>query len=196
MQADNGRVNSTTWLGLAGIGGTLLGTGVGAFGALGAARITSRAQTGVEEQKARRQAYNACAAALLVRRNAVDALLEVFRGDDFDQAVVQARIEDIAEQRAVVARAVGAVMVEGPDDVAHRGETAARAIEMLSGRLRDWAFEVGDGRDREELLRSQLQFALRDQSEVEQFVDVFTARCRKALRPADSEGTRRGRRRG
>ena len=190
---DNVRVNSTTWLALAGIGGTLLGTAVGAFATLGSARITSRAQIDVEERKARRQAYSACATALLVRRDAVDALLEVWRSDDFDQAVVQARTQDIDALRAGVARAVGAVVVEGPYEVAHRAEFAARAIEMLSGRVRDWAAEVADGRDREELLRSQLEFALRDQREVEQMVDTFTEGCRKVLRPVESNRPRRGR---
>ncbi|MFI6663063.1 hypothetical protein ACIBL8_47175 [Streptomyces sp. NPDC050523] len=53
-------MDSTTLLGLAGIGGTLLGAVAGAAGTLGSARITSRAQTDTEEQKARRQAYSAC----------------------------------------------------------------------------------------------------------------------------------------
>lgn len=193
LRTDNVRVDSTTWLALAGIGGTLLGTVVGAFGTLGSAWITSRAQTGVQEQKARRQAYNACATALLVRRDAVDALLEVWRGDDFDQAVVQARTQDIDEQRAEVARAVGAVVVEGPYEAAHRAEFAARAIEILFSRVRDWAAEVADGRDREELLRSQLEFALRDQREAEQMVDRFAEGCRRVLRPDESERPRRGR---
>jgi hypothetical protein len=56
---ENARMDSATLLGLAGIGGTLLGTAIGAGGTLGAARVTSRGQAGVEEQKARRQAYSA-----------------------------------------------------------------------------------------------------------------------------------------
>ncbi len=79
-------MDSTTLLALAGIGGTLLGTAVGAGGALGAARVTSRGQADLEEQKARRQAYSACATALLARRDAAVALLEAFLEDVFDQA--------------------------------------------------------------------------------------------------------------
>ncbi len=154
---------------------------------LGAARITSRAQAETEEQKARRQAYSACATALLARQDAATALLEVFRDEDFDQGAVQARLQDVDEQRAIVARAVGAVAIEGPHNVAHRAQIASQAIELLSGRLRDWVVIVAGGRDRNELLQSQLQFALRDQSDAEQMLDGFTAGCRKVLRPAESD---------
>jgi hypothetical protein len=88
------------------------------------------------------------------------------------------------------------VVVEGPYEVAHSAEFAARAIEILSARLRDWAAEVADGRDREDLLRSQLEFALRDQRDVEQLVDRFAEGCRKVLRPAESDRPGRGRLRG
>ncbi|MFI1168531.1 hypothetical protein ACH4UM_34375 [Streptomyces sp. NPDC020801] len=118
------------------------------------ARITSRAQTTTEEQKARRQAYSACATALLARRDAAAAFLDVFKGDDFDQAAVQAMLREVDEQRDPVARAVGAVAIEGPSDVTSRAEFAAKAIELLSGRIRDWTADVAGGRDRDELLRS------------------------------------------
>ncbi|GGN56042.1 hypothetical protein GCM10011579_016690 [Streptomyces albiflavescens] len=190
---DNAPVDSTTLLGLAGISGTLLGAVVGAAGTLGSARITSRAQTNTEEQKARRQAYSACATALLARRDAADALLDMFKGDDFDQAAVQARLQEVDEQRDAVARAVGAVAIEGPYDIANSAEFAAKAIELLSGRIRDWTAEVAGGRDRDELLQSQLQFALRDQGDMERMLDNFTAGCRKILRPTERDRpTRRG----
>ncbi len=83
-------MDSTTLLSLAGIGGTLLGTLLGAGGTLGAARVTNRGQASVEEQKARRQVYSACATALLARRDAADALLETFLADSFDSAAAQA----------------------------------------------------------------------------------------------------------
>ncbi|MFE4861453.1 restriction endonuclease [Streptomyces sp. NPDC056670] len=67
-------MDSTTLLGLAGIGGTPLGAAAGAAGVLGAARISSRAQAHTEEQKARRQAYSVCATVLLARRDAIAAL--------------------------------------------------------------------------------------------------------------------------
>jgi hypothetical protein len=58
------RVDSTTLLGLVGIAGTLLGTAIGARGATSAARVTSRGQAEVEDQRARRQAYAACSTAV------------------------------------------------------------------------------------------------------------------------------------
>ncbi|MFI6620613.1 hypothetical protein [Streptomyces sp. NPDC050528] len=186
-------MDSTTLLGLAGIGGTLLGAVVGAAGILGSARITSRAQATMDEQNARRQAYSACATALLARRDATAALLDLFKSDDFDQAAVQARLQEVDEQRDPVARAVGAVTIEGPYHVAHGAASAAKAIGLLSGRIRDWAAEVAGGRDRDELLGSQLQFALRDQGDAEEMLDAFTAGCRKVLRPTESDRpTRRG----
>lgn len=87
-------MDSTTLLGLAGIGGTLLGTVVGAGGTLGSARVTSRRQADVEEQKARRLAYSACATALLARRDTAVALLETFPQDSFNPAAVQALLQN------------------------------------------------------------------------------------------------------
>jgi hypothetical protein len=100
-------MDSTTLLGLAGIVGTLLGTAVGAGGTFGAARVTSRGQADVEEQKARRQAYGACATVLLARRDAAAALLEAFREDSFDPAAGQTLLQNLDAQRDGVARAVG-----------------------------------------------------------------------------------------
>ena len=92
-------MDSTTLLGLAGIGGTLLGTAIGAGGTLGSARVTSRGQADVEEQKARRQAYSTCATALLARRDAAVALLEAFPEDSFDPIAVQALLQHLDAQR-------------------------------------------------------------------------------------------------
>lgn len=117
-------MDSTTSLALAGIGGTLFGTAVGAGGTLGAARVTSRGQADLEEQKARLQAYSACATALLARRDAAVALLETFPEDVFDQAAAQVQSQNLDEQRAVVARAVGAVAVEGPSSSAGQQHAA------------------------------------------------------------------------
>jgi hypothetical protein len=186
-------MDSTTLVALAGIGGTLLGTAVGAGGALGAARVSSRGQADLEEQKARRQTYSACSTALLARRDAAIALLETFREDGFDPAKAQGRLQDLDEQRAAVAGTVGAVVVEGPYLVAQSAEFAAYAIEDLTGRLREWAADVEGGQDREELVRSQMRYGREDQREVLQMIDNFTAECRKVLHPSESE--RRGRRR-
>jgi hypothetical protein len=183
---ENAWMDSTTLLGLAGISGTILGTAVGAGGTLGSARITSRGQANVEEHKARRQVYSACATALLARRDAAVALLETFAEDSFDPAAVQVLLQNLDEQRDGVARAVGAVAVEGPDAVANSAEYAARAVEQLAGRLRDWLASIVGGENREVLIQSQLRYGRHDQLTVEEDVDHFTAECRKVLHPAES----------
>jgi hypothetical protein len=182
------RVDSTTLLGLVGIAGTLLGTAVGAGGVLGAARVTSRGQAEVEEQRARRQEYGACSTALLARRDSTVALLDAFFGDDLGQPLAQARMQELDDQRATVARAVGAVAVEGPYAVATSAEYAAHAIEHLAGRLRDWVASVAGGEDRRELVQSQGQFARDDELQVAEAVATFTGECRKVLHPAEVEG--------
>ncbi len=96
----------------------------------------------MEEQKARRQTYSACATALLARRDAAVAFLETFPEDSFDPAAAQALLQNLDEQRDGVARAVGAVAIEGPDAVAKDAEYAAVVIEALAGRLRDWVASV------------------------------------------------------
>jgi len=188
-------MDSATLLGLAGIGGTILGTAVGAGGTLGAARVTSRGQADVEEQKARRQAYGACATALLARRDAALTLLETFREDSYDSAAARALLENLDGQRDGVARAVGAVAVEGPEEVAYSAQSAAHSIEELTGRLRDWLASIAGGEDRETLIRSQLPYARDDQQIVGADVDRFTAACREVLHPAESRRPRRRRRR-
>jgi hypothetical protein len=181
------RVDSTTLLGLAGIAGTLLGTAIGARGATSAARVTSRGQAEVEEQRARRQVYAACSTTLLDRRDAASALLNAFFGDDLSQLAARDRMADLDDQRAIVARAVGAVVVEGPIAVAAGAEYAAQAIEQLAGRLRSWVASVADGEDRLELARDQGEFAHEDERLAAEMVDAFTAECRKVLHPAEVE---------
>ena len=188
-------MDSTTLLGLVGVAGTLLGTAIGAGGVLGAARVTSRGQAEVEEQRARRQAYAACSTALLARRDAAIALLESFAyDDDFYLAVARARIQDLDDQRAIVARAVGAVVVEGPYTVANSAEYAAGNVEELVGRLRDWVSSVADGQDRKELYLDQGRYGRDDQREVGQMIDRFAENCRKVLHPAEVERWPRRRR--
>jgi hypothetical protein len=182
------RVDSTTLLGVVGIAGTLLGAVAGAGGVLGAARVTSRGQAEVEEQRARRQAYAACSTALLARRDAAAALRGAFFEDGLSQPRAQARMTDLDDQRAIVARTVGAVAVEGPNEVASGAEHAAHAIEQLAGRLRDWVALVAGGEDRLSLAQSQGQYAHEDEHQAAEAVASFTAECRKVLHPAEVEG--------
>lgn len=185
---ENAPMDSTTLLGLAGIGGTLLGTAIGAFGTLGAAKVTSRGQTDVEEQRARRQAYSACSTALTARRDAAFALLDAFPEDGSDLAALHGLLRKLDEQRDGVARAVGAAVVEGPYQVAVSADGGGFAVEVLAGRLRDWVAAVAAGEDREELVRSQLRYGREDQHEVQRSVDDFAAECRKVLHPKEKDG--------
>jgi hypothetical protein len=98
----------------------------------------------------------------------------------------QDRLRNLDEQRESVARAVGAVTVEGPDPVAYRAEEAAEAIEELTDRLRDRVASVVGGSHREDLVRSQMQDGREDQGLMQSYFDDFTAECRKLLHPAES----------
>jgi hypothetical protein len=153
---------------------------------IGAARVTRRGQADVEEQRAGRQVYGACATVLHARRDAASALLDAFFEDEFDLTVLQDRMRELDEQRDAVARAVGAAAVEGPYSVMFSAEVAASAIEHLASRLRDWVATVVTGRnERSELVRNQRQYAWGDQREVARLDDDFTAACREVLHPAE-----------
>ena len=89
-------MDSATLLGVVGIGSTLLGAVARAPGALGAVAVTTRAQSAVEEQRARPQAYSACSTALRARRD-----------DDVNQRAAHQQLGKLEAQRADVARTVG-----------------------------------------------------------------------------------------
>jgi hypothetical protein len=103
-------------------------------------------------------------------------------------------MQDLDEQRAVVARAVGAVAVEGPYEVAVSAEDAAGAIEGLAERLRDWIAESASRSDRRDLVQSQGSHGNEHGHHAETAVDGFTAECRKVLHPAESKRPKRRRR--
>ena len=108
-------------------------------------------------------------------------------GRQLRPAAAQALLPNLDKQRDGVARAVGAVAVEGPYAVARNAEDAAYAIEALAGRLRNWVADIAGGRDREDLVQSQMRYAREDQSTMQQGVDDFTAECRKVLHPAEAD---------
>lgn len=167
-----------------------MSTVAGACGVIGVAQVTRRRQTDVEEQRARRQVYGACATVLLARRrDAASALLEAFFEDDFNLTVAQDRMRELDEQRDALARAVGAAAVEGPYSVTTSAKVAATAIKHLASRLLDWVATVVTGRDeRSELVREQRQYAFEDQREVGRLIDDFTAACREVLHSMRSTG--------
>lgn len=187
-------MDSATLLGLAGIGGTLVGTFVGALGTLGSARISSRGQVHLEERKARRQVYSACSTALVVRRDTARALAQSFREDDFDIEAARTLLQALESQGGTVMQAVGAVVVEGPDFPAGSAESAAEHLEVWVGRLRSWVADVGGGRSREELVNSQLRFCLEDEMLTGEAIDRFVRECRRVLHPGQDRPLRSPRR--
>ena len=151
----------TRLLGLAGISGTLLDTAVGAGGTLGSARInqprdrpTWRSGSHPASVRAPRARPLSSPGETLPSRSWRATLSPE---DSFDPATVQALLQHLDEQRDGVARAVGAVAVEGPNAVAHSAEYAAHDTEELAGRLRDWLASIVGGEDREALVQSQLR---------------------------------------
>ena len=167
-------------LGLAGITGT-------AWTALGSARLTTRSQAKLEEQKVRRQAYSTCAIALLNRRDTARALMASIVRDDFDSLAATAQLQDLTEQRATVMQAVGSVVIEGPETVAADAESAAQGVEEWVSWLRYWTNEE----DRERLVESQVRFGRTNQHDAYERVNAFVLSCRQALHPAESGHLRR-----
>ena len=173
-------MDSTTLLGIVGIGGTLLGTFAGAYGAVTAARVSSRGQANVEDQRSRRQAYSACSTALITRRDAATALMDSLREEGFGPETAQILLKDLLDQRSAVMRMVGATVVEGPYPVARLAESAATALQEWVDRLRDW-ITTGD----QDVINDQFRFGREDQQEVTRYIDEFARECRKVLHPQD-----------
>jgi len=183
-------MDSTTLLGLAGIGGTLVGAFLGAWGAVGAARVTSRGQADLEEQKTRREAYYTCATSLLAYQDAAAAIQESIGEAAFDLAKAQAALKRLDHLRGSVARALGAVYAEGPYTLARSAELAAASVDKLAGWLREIVSLVADGRDRFELTgkESEVRFVVNTSSEMRGRMDAFAEECRKNLHSGKRSG--------
>lgn len=184
---ENAPVNSETLLGLAGIGGTLMAAALGSASSLRQASIARQAAADGEDQKARRQVYGACATVLLARRDAVTALRKLFLAAAFDQAAATPLLAEIEALRADVARAVGAVMVEGPEGVARKAHLGGQAVEELARLYRGWAAEVAEGRTLRQLITAELDYANEEELEAARWVDEFAEECRKVLHPDEKD---------
>ena len=176
-------MKSETLLALAGIGATTFTAALGLIGTTRQAKITSRSAAAADDQKARRQAYGACATALMARRNAVTALGQLFLEDDLDHAAAGRLLAETESLRSDAARAVGAVMIEGPEDVARNAERASDAIEHAADRYKSWITQVAGGRLLTELCADQMQYAGQDQADIEHWIDGYAELCRRALHP-------------
>lgn len=184
---NNARMDSATLLGIVGVAGTLVGAAIGAGSALGTALISNRGQASTEDQKSRRQAYGACATALLTRKDAAAALMDSLFEGDYDLGEARTQLQDLLNQRAAVMLTVGAVAVEGPQPVAWSAETAAEAIDLWAGRLRSWLAAA----DREHTINDQRPYGREDGDQVQVGIENFNAACRKILHPHEHRHPRR-----
>ncbi|CAG6398317.1 hypothetical protein NMG29_39575 [Streptomyces cocklensis] len=180
-------MDSSTLLGLAGIGGTVVAAGIGMSGGLLQASITRRGTAAAEDHKARRQVYGACATVLLARRDAVAELRELFRADVLDQSAAEQLLAEIESLRQDAARAIGAVMVEGPKAVGDAAGHAGLNSERAARRYRGWAADIAGGRDLGDLRTSTLDTATQDWQYMNWAVGSFLDECRKVLHPTEQE---------
>ncbi|WP_141662963.1 hypothetical protein [Streptomyces sp. Wb2n-11] len=177
-------MDPVTLVALIGVLGTVLTSLVGVVGAVRTAGINARAQASVEDLKSRRAAYSACAAALLVQREAALRLMDVLDVPDLDMDRAKERVAQAQALHDGIGTTVGAVAVEGPEAVADAAMNAALHLSILLDEL-GWWLEQG----RPHHLRKNIA-ELRGQ--VEEKVQRFAAACREALHPDDGRRRRFG----
>lgn len=121
---------------LIGVASAVLGSLVGAGGTVWAAGISARGQSFLEDLKSRRAVYTACAAALHVQRDAALRLMDVL--DDLDMGRARERLERAQAAHDEIGTTIGAVVVEGPEEVADSAEQAAFHLSAWLDELAWW----------------------------------------------------------
>ncbi|MEV7401011.1 hypothetical protein AB0N93_11515 [Streptomyces sp. NPDC091267] len=181
-------MDPTTQLALMGVAGTVLGTLVGAGGAVRAAGISTRGQSTLEDHKSRRAAYNACTTALLVRRDAISALMDGMRSGDLDVESAKVKLQQVQAMRSDVMRTLGAVVVEGPQWPAVTAEGAAKHLDVWLDGLAYW---IAEGMP--ERMRERDQWGNREQDRLltELELERFWTACRQVLHPKEHRPVRR-----
>jgi hypothetical protein len=152
----------------------LLGVVVATAGTLGATVLGRSGQARSQSQQFRREAYSACAVALMERRAAAEALQQAIA--DGRDAEAEALLREALALRSKVMQRVGAVSVEGPEWAAHHAATAAKCMDVWVGGL-GHALRRVESEERSQ----QLQFRYEDQSEAERFLDRFTTETTRVL---------------
>jgi hypothetical protein len=181
-------VDSVTTVALIGVAGTVLGGLSGVVGTVRAAGLNARSQSTLEDHKSRRAAYSACATALIVRRDALSALMDGMRSEDIDLDTARVKLEQAQAMRADVMRTVGAVVVEGPEEPAQRAESAARHLDVW---LEGLAYWIGEGLPDRMREPSQWTNRQEDRSLTEGMIDGFVTSCRRVLHPGDDRRSTR-----
>ncbi|MFJ6384649.1 hypothetical protein ACIQI7_32165 [Kitasatospora sp. NPDC092039] len=186
-------MDSTTLIGLVGIGATALGTIVGArTGAAGATRsaqITSQGQVQLANQAARRQLYTDAVTTLMACQATVDSVIALAArrtraadGPDCRDDV-QFHLQHAEPALAAFRRHAAAINVEGPHYVARAANTALNASNEIVGRLREW---IDDGRPLREFVPAAIEYAWEDQRTLQESVLGFAAACQHTLHPQES----------
>ncbi|WP_405776204.1 hypothetical protein [Streptomyces sp. NBC_01538] len=131
-------MDSVTTVALIGVAGTVAASLAGVGGAVRAAGVDGRSRSALEESKARRAAYGACAAALLVQRDAVLRLMDVLNVPDLDEERARERVVQAQVLHDDVGTTVGAVVIEGPEEVADAEESASQRLGAWLDELAWW----------------------------------------------------------
>ncbi|MFE3664449.1 hypothetical protein ACFXOR_15990 [Streptomyces sp. NPDC059164] len=168
-------MDSVTLVALVGVGGTAVAALGGVAGGVWVARIGERGERALEQERVRRSVYGACAEALLVRRDAVTRLMDVLNKPETDEGRVHERLEHVQAAQDELGAAVGAVAVEGPEEVA---DCAVAAADRLGAWVDEviWWFELGRP-------QGQRRTIVELQGRALEKVDEFLKECRTALYP-------------
>ncbi|MFC8454416.1 hypothetical protein [Kitasatospora sp. NPDC057223] len=182
-------MDSKTLLGLAGIGGTLLGTVFGAAGTLRVARINAQAQANLASRAAWRQVYTAFCATMLAHTARTSAAQELLDAQSADPQALRRAGSELAAGRDTVRTAAAAVTVEGPPLVSAQAQTASSLVRLQDLLLQSMINTRLAGHPLTGETRAEATTA---QNAVNQVIDSFTEHCQLLLHPQTA--TRRARR--
>ncbi|GGV69882.1 hypothetical protein GCM10010277_80360 [Streptomyces longisporoflavus] len=173
-------MDAVTQVALIGVAGTAVAGSAGMVGAVRAAGVSARGQAALEDSKLRRAAYSSCATSLIVRRDAVCALMEAMRSNSIGPDAARAELARAQTMRADVMRTIGAVVVEGPAWLADAAESAARHLDVWLDGLAYWI-----GEDLPDRMRDREQWDNRQADRLlsEQAIERFARGCRLIVHP-------------
>ncbi|WP_046780826.1 hypothetical protein [Streptomyces yangpuensis] len=182
-------MDSETLLGLAGIGGTLLGSVVGATGALRVARINTRSQADLASRAAQRQVYAAFCATVMAHTARTAALQELLDAQPPDPDALSTTGPELVASRDAVVTAAAAVAIEGPPALSTQARAASTVVRLQSLLLQTMINTRTTGQPLTEKYRTDATTA---QLTVNKYLDTFTEDCQLLLHPQTA--TRRDRR--
>ncbi|MFI1660453.1 hypothetical protein ACH4ZU_36910 [Streptomyces sp. NPDC020472] len=176
-------MDSVTLVALIGVGGTVVGSLAGVFGAGRTAKLSARAQSSLEDKRSRRAVYSACATALLVQNDAARRVMDLMDDPDVELARVTERLRQAQAAHDEIGSTVGAVTVEGPVDVAVSASEAANRIRRWLDAL-EWQLDLGVmGHRRPQEHRDELR---ERRQEAATSLAVYSGLCRAALHPQEN----------